>query len=130
MKYILFYSNACQHSRDVLSALGSSPDLAGQMNYFCVDGEAVLPKYVHSTPTLRVVEPGSSYVLVGESIFHLIAGQTSATDAPVHVTQPTPEVMTDESSGDIVSMNDQSGLDLLSCMPSELNASVEKGSKI
>jgi hypothetical protein len=123
MRYILFYSNACQHSRDVMSALSNCAPLAQQMNYFCVDGESVLPSYVHSTPTLRVVEPGKSYVLVGESIFHLIAGQTSAVDSPVPVTQPTPDVMTE--AGDLVSMNDQSGLDLLSCMPSEPNATVD-----
>lgn len=66
--YILFYSNGCNHSTEIINAIKSQP-IGPNVNYFCIDGYMHLPDYIQFTPTMRIIKQGERYILTGEEIY-------------------------------------------------------------
>lgn len=66
--YILFYSNGCNHSTEIINAIKSQP-IGSNVKYFCIDGYMTLPDYIQFTPTMRIIKQGERYILTGEEIY-------------------------------------------------------------
>ena len=65
---LLFYSNYCQHCKQIVSEIKKSP-VKSRMRYVCIDKVEVrekLPKYINSVPSLVVGE--TNQIFVGNQI--------------------------------------------------------------
>jgi len=65
---LLFYSNYCQHCKQIVSEIKKSP-VKSRMRYVCIDKNEVrdkLPKYINSVPSLVVGE--TNQIFVGNQI--------------------------------------------------------------
>ena len=73
-KYILFYSNRCNHCRTLINQLNKS-DLKNQFNFFCIDNNYKnIPPNINSVPSILFKE--NNNVLVGKGVFHWLDEQT------------------------------------------------------
>jgi len=68
LPYILFYSNGCKHSSDVMNTL-KSHSISKSVHYFCIDGMIELPNYIQYTPTMRIIKDNKQYVIIGSEIY-------------------------------------------------------------
>lgn len=66
--YILFYSNGCNFSTDVINTIKQHP-VGPNVNYFCIDGIMTLPDYLSYTPTMRVIKDSERYIISGSDIY-------------------------------------------------------------
>lgn len=68
--YILFYSNKCLHSKELLNLLYKDPDLNQKFVKINIDtGNVKIPPYVKSVPTAIISENGQPNLMVGSAIF-------------------------------------------------------------
>jgi hypothetical protein len=68
--YILFYSNKCLHSKELLNLLYKDPQLNQKFTKINIDNTNVkIPPYVKSVPTAIITANGSPSLLVGSAIF-------------------------------------------------------------
>ena len=99
MKYVLFYSNHCEHSRKILRALSQSA-VSKDISFVCIDSRITkdgttyavlesgkhipLPNVLSEVPSLLMLEKGNSLV-VGDKIMGFISrdnGSVQATSDP------------------------------------------------
>lgn len=109
MKYVLFYSNRCEHSRDILKQITRSP-VAEETSFVCIDSrvtrgkdvcavlangkEVPLPSSLTSVPALLLLEKGNALV-VGTQVKQHLERET-----PRSITQQDPAAFsTNEMSG-------------------------------
>ena len=62
---VLFYSQQCQHSKTVITAIQKT-SLQNNIKMFCIDGFQPLPKYLTHVPTLKNYK--NNALLVGNEI--------------------------------------------------------------
>ena len=68
--YILFYSNRCLHSKELLNLLYKDVELNQKFIKINIDNPNVkLPPYVKSVPTAIVPNDGQPSIMVGSNIF-------------------------------------------------------------
>jgi hypothetical protein len=68
--YILFYSNKCLHSKELLNLLYKDVELNKKFTKINIDNNNVkIPPYVKSVPTAIISSNGKPELLVGSSIF-------------------------------------------------------------
>jgi len=68
--YILFYSNKCLHSKELLNLLYKDVELNQKFTKINIDNSNIkLPPYVKSVPTAIIPNNGSPSLLVGSAIF-------------------------------------------------------------
>ncbi len=68
--YILFYSNKCNHSKELLVLLAKDPELNKQFIKVNIDVRGVkIPPYVKSVPSAIIPVNGNPSLLVGVNIF-------------------------------------------------------------
>ncbi len=68
--YILFYSNKCNHSKELLVLLTKDPELNKKFIKINIDTRGVkIPPYVKSVPSAIIPMNGSPSLLVGVNIF-------------------------------------------------------------
>lgn len=65
MSLVLFYSQQCQHSKTVITAIQKS-SLQNNIKMFCIDGFQPLPKYLTHVPTLKNYK--NNAILIGDQI--------------------------------------------------------------
>lgn len=86
MQYVLFYSNRCEHSREVLSKLTRMP-AAEETSFVCIDSrvtrgkdvfavlttgkEVPLPSSLSSVPALLLLDKGNALVIGDQVMQHL-----------------------------------------------------------
>lgn len=69
-EYILFYSNRCLHSKELLTLLYKDAQLNQKFNKINIDsGNMKIPPYVKSVPTAIIPVNGQPQLLVGSAIF-------------------------------------------------------------
>lgn len=66
---ILFYSNQCQHSKNIITAIQKST-IQNEVKFFCIDGFHHLPSYITHVPTMKIYP---STLLVGDEIVSWLA---------------------------------------------------------
>ena len=68
--YILFYSNKCLHSKELLILLRKDPALNQKFVKINIDtGNVKIPPYVKSVPTAIITSNGQPQLMVGSAIF-------------------------------------------------------------
>ena len=68
--YVLFYSNKCLHSKELLSLLVKDVSLNQKFTKINVDNANIkLPNYIKSVPTAIITINGRPNILVGSNIF-------------------------------------------------------------
>jgi hypothetical protein len=68
--YVLFYSNKCLHSKELLSLLVKDVSLNQKFTKINVDNANIkLPAYIKSVPTAIITINGRPNILVGSNIF-------------------------------------------------------------
>ncbi len=68
--YILFYSNKCNHSKELLVLLTKDPELNKKSIKINIDVRGVkIPPYIKSVPSAIIPMNGSPSLLVGKNIF-------------------------------------------------------------
>jgi hypothetical protein len=73
-KDIIFYSNYCNYSKEVLTEISKSP-LNDKMTYICVDDRNInLPSFVQAVPTIYLIK--EQKVIVDEGITTWIKSKT------------------------------------------------------
>jgi hypothetical protein len=74
-KYLLFYSNRCNHCKEFLSKL-TKTNLKDSFSFFCIDNNYQnIPKGIKSVPTLLFKEDNN--IIVGKTIFGWLNDQIS-----------------------------------------------------
>ena len=95
MKYVLFYSNHCEHSRKILRVLSQSA-VSREISFVCIDSrvtrdgttyaviesgkEVPLPSVLSEVPSLLMLEKGNSLV-VGDKIMGFISRDNKSVQA-------------------------------------------------
>lgn len=74
-RYLLFYSNYCQHSKDFIQQLYKS-SFSEKFQKVCVDGNKRIPKEIKTVPTIIV--PRYPRALEGEEAFNWLRGMNQA----------------------------------------------------
>ena len=70
-EYILFYSNKCLHSKELLNLLYKDPQLNQKFTKINIDNNNVkIPPYVKSVPSAIITTNGKASLLVGSAIFN------------------------------------------------------------
>jgi hypothetical protein len=73
-KDIIFYSNYCNYSKEILTQISKSP-LNNKMTYICVDDKNInLPPFVQAVPTIYLIK--DQKVIVDEAISEWIKSKT------------------------------------------------------
>jgi len=68
--YILFYSNKCLHSKELLNLLYKDVQLNQKFTKINIDNQNIkIPPYVKSVPTAIVTVNGKANLMVGSAIF-------------------------------------------------------------
>ena len=68
--YILFYSNKCLHSKELLNLLYKDVELNQKFTKINIDNTNVkIPPYIKAVPTAIVTNNGEPSLLVGSNIF-------------------------------------------------------------
>lgn len=68
--YILFFSNKCLHSKELLNLLSKSVDINQKFKKINIDNQNIkIPPYIKSVPSAIVPQDGSPSLLVGKKIF-------------------------------------------------------------
>ena len=68
--YILFYSNKCLHSKELLNLLHKDVELNQKFTKINIDNANIkIPPYVKSVPTAIITSNGEPSLLVGSQIF-------------------------------------------------------------
>ena len=68
--YVLFYSNKCLHSKELLNLLYKDVDLNQKFTKINIDNPNIkIPPYLKSVPTAIITTNGKPNLLVGSSIF-------------------------------------------------------------
>jgi len=69
-QHILFYSNKCLHSKELLNMLYKDPDLNQKFTKINIDNSNIkVPPYVKAVPTAIIQQEGKPNLLVGSNIF-------------------------------------------------------------
>ena len=70
-RYVLYYSNLCEHCMELMILLKKNPSLGEGVQKNCVDNNPKVPSFLKSVPTLYIQESESSkpYLYVGENVF-------------------------------------------------------------
>ena len=68
--YVLFYSNKCLHSKELLNLLYKDPELNQKFTKVNIDNANIkLPPYVKAVPSAIISVDGKPTLMVGNSIF-------------------------------------------------------------
>ena len=69
--YILFYSNKCLHSKELLNLLYKDVELNQKFTKINIDNPGIkIPPYVKAVPTAIITSNGKPNLLVGSAIFN------------------------------------------------------------
>ncbi len=98
--YILFYSNKCLHSKELLNLLYKDPDLNQKFVKINIDtGNVKIPPYVKSVPTAIINTNGQPNLLVGSAIFSWYKQKHAAVIEKQGIQDWDPHTMTGYSDG-------------------------------
>lgn len=98
--YILFYSNKCLHSKELLNILYKDPDLNQKFVKINIDnGNVKIPPYVKSVPTAIINTNGKPNLLVGSAIFSWYKQKHAVTVEKQGIQDWDPHTMTGYSDG-------------------------------
>ena len=96
-KYILFYSNYCQHSNEFIQQLYKS-SFSERFQKVCVDGNKKIPKEIKSVPTIIV--PRFPRPMEGEEAFNWLRGMNMQNLQKQEESKPTSNNQSKNSSAD------------------------------
>lgn len=98
--YILFYSNRCLHSKELLNLLHKDTELNQKFIKINIDNPNVkLPPYVKSVPTAIVPNNGQPSIMVGSNIFKWYNAKHSKTVETQGIQDWDPHTMSGYSDG-------------------------------
>ena len=98
--YILFYSNRCLHSKELLNLLYKDVELNQKFIKINIDNPNVkLPPYVKSVPTAIVPNDGQPSIMVGSNIFKWYNAKHSKTVETQGIQDWDPHTMSGYSDG-------------------------------
>jgi hypothetical protein len=74
-KFVLYYSNLCEHCTELMIQFKKNPSLGQGIQKICVDDNPRLPNYIKSVPTIFIQENSQSkpYLYVGDNVFKWIS---------------------------------------------------------
>ena len=98
--YILFYSNKCLHSKELLNLLYKDPQLNQKFTKINIDNSNVkIPPYIKSVPTAIITTEGKPSLLVGSAIFNWYNQMHTTTIQKEGIQDWDPHTMTGYSDG-------------------------------
>jgi len=98
--YILFYSNRCLHSKELLNILSKDAELNQKFNKINIDvGNIKIPPYVTSVPTAIITIDGKPNKIVGSQIFNWYKQVRSKKQEEEVIQDWDPSAMTGYSDG-------------------------------